>query len=181
MYSDYVALSACAFSVLFVPFMVISQIRFAHVMQNEGYGNRRYFLWIKRNFLVSYLPLIGICAIVLLSEGVLNAYLYNTYFYDNELLIGYILAVLLICAAISVVFYRYIRCIKIECAGTPLVCSPRFTGVFLLSAVMVGVVMTLENIVPQVNRLVFFMPLLTPLFVPLANLIPGLGKAMQDA
>ena len=181
MYSDYLALSVCAFSVLCLPFMVICQLRFSHVLQAEGFETNKYFRRIKRNLPISFFPLLGICAIAVIAEGALNAYLYNTYLYDNELLVGYFAAIMLVCIAAAAVFFRYIRCIKLECSCVAPVCSQRFSNVFLLSVMLLGATVTLGNVILSINKSLLFVPLLTPFFVPLSNLILGYGKAAQKA
>lgn len=177
MYSDYFALSACAFSVLFMPFLMIAQLRFAHVMQNEGYDNRQYFAWIRRNFVLACLPLIGICLIVVMAEFVLKEYLANTYLYDVQHIlgfaveIGYVIAVMLVCAIIALVFSKYIKYIKIESEVTPLICSDRLIALFILNGLLVCALVALENIVTGMNRLALATPLIAPFVTPLSNLI----------
>jgi len=177
MYSDYFALSACAFSVLFMPFLIIAQLRFSHIMQSEGYSNRNYFAWIRRNIVLSVLPTVGVCLIVVMAEVVLKAYLGNTFLYDVQdklgfaVEIGYVVAVMLISAVIALVMYRYVKCIKIESEVTPIICSKRLINLFLLNSMMVCALITLENVLTEVNRLVMVTPLVTPFFTPLSNLI----------
>lgn len=181
MYSDYFALSACAFSVLYVPFLIISQLRFAHILQNQGYDNRKYFGWIKRNFLLSCVPLIGISALSLLAEAVLITYLMKTSFYEMAVIVGYLCIMLFIAAVIALVFTKYIRCIKIESEVTPIVCSRHLVKVFLISSFFVCAVTVLENLFMEIDKMVFFIPLMTPLFVPLTNWLLGGSKKKEAA
>lgn len=176
MQSDYFALSACAFSVLYVPFLIISQLRFAHIMQNQGYDNRAYFRWIKKNFLLACVPLIGISGISLLAEAVLITYLRKTSFYEMAVIVGYLCIMLFVAAMIALVFTKYIRCIKIESEITPIVCSGHLVRVFLISSFFVCAVTVLENLLMEINEMVFFIPLMTPLFVPLTNWILKRGN-----
>lgn len=180
MHSDFFALSICAFSLLYVPFMIISQLRFAHVLQHAGYGNRDYFLWIKNNFRGAYVPLIGICIIQILGELVLEAYLSNTSLYEKQLFVGYFVVMLVIAAAIVVVFINYIKEIKIENHDTPLVLSPRFISVFLVSSAIFCVFMLVVNLFMELDGLIIIMPLLAPLFVLLANLFVRNTKLAEE-
>ncbi len=169
MYSDYFALSACAFSVLYVPFLIIAQLRFAHIMQSQGYDNKRYFQWIRKNFFLSCVPLIGVSGISLMAEAVLLTYLKNTSFYEMAVIVGYICIMMLIAAFIALVFTKYVHCIKIESEVTPIRCTPHLIRMFMISSFFVCLVTVLANLFTAVDKLVFFIPLMTPLFVPLTN------------
>lgn len=181
MYSDYFALSACAFSVVYLPFMVIAQLRFSHILQVNGYDNKKYMAWLKSGFIVYISPLIGICLILLLSEVVLFAYLYNTYLYEMEYMAGFMVVVLLLAAAVAFVFQKYVKRVKIESESVPLVCSGHFTAIYLVACVMVASVGVVVNVFTHINKLIFFVPMATPFFVPLANgLLGGRKRYLKE-
>ncbi len=176
MHSDYLALSACAFSVLYVPFLMIAQLRFAHIMQNRQYDTKQYFLWIKKNFLLCYVPLIGISVVHLMAEATLLMYLRHTSFYELAVIIGYLLMMLLIASVIAMVFTKYIRYIKIESEVTPIYCSNRLITLFMVSGFCVCALTLFENLWSDMEQIVFFTPLITPFFVPLVNVLMRLKK-----
>ncbi len=176
MYSDYFALSACAFSVIYLPFIIIAQLRFAHILQVNGYDNKKYLAWIKSGFFVYVAPLVGVCLMGLLSEMVLSAYLYNTYLYEMQYMAGFVAVVLALAAIMAFVFKKYIARVKIESGGVPLKCSGRFTNIYLAACAMVAAVAVVENLFTEVNKLVFFVPLATPFYVMLANAVTGRGR-----
>lgn len=172
MYSDYFALSACAFSVVYVPFFIIAQLRFAHVMQNEGYINRSYFGWLKRNFFGAYVPLIGVSVMLVLSELAVHAFLYkNSLFFDMELIVAFVVVTMLVALALAIILWKYIKHIKRESDMTPLVCSRRFLNVYIISCLVVAAMTAVVNVFNEINRIVFFLPLLVPLLAPLSNWI----------
>lgn len=182
MYSDYLALSVCAYSILYVPFMIIAQLRFSHILQCEGYDGRRYFVWMRKNFWMAVFPLIGLCAITIMAQQAMHQFLYLTIFFEYQILIGFVAGTMLICIPIAIVFYQYIKQIKIENEFTPLVCSRRLVGVFVWSSIFVCAITLVENTFPQFNYVTFLTPLVTPFLVPLANvLIRGEEKDGQVA
>ncbi len=175
MHSDFYALSACAISVLYIPFLIIAQLRFSHILQNEGYRNSSYLLWIRKNFMLSFFPLIGVCAIVILGRVVMEAYLNNTALFEMEYIYGFFVVLMVIAAAAAFVYYKYVKTIKIESENTPIVCSSRLISIFLISCMLVCALALVVNLVEYGMLLVFFIPLLSPLLVPLANALLG-GK-----
>ena len=175
MYADYFALSSCAFLVLHVPFLIVAQLRFSHVLQREGYDNRRYFGWIKEHFLLAYLFPICVFVVNIVSESILSAYLDNTYLYMLQdtaayiVMFGYAIIALVIALVITLILWRYLKAIKIECETVPLVCSDSLVKVFVLSCVLICALVTAESMFIEIRRMVYFVPLLAPLFVPLSN------------
>lgn len=174
MYSDYYALSVCAFSIIFAPFMIISQLRFTHILQTQCYSVKNYIRWLKRNFFSVYMPLIGIFVLTLLGLILLKAYLANTYLYDiQEIMgfaveIGYVFILALVCLCLLIVFVKYIKCIKIECEQLPIKIEEPFVSIFLYSSFIIILLTTLENIFTGIDTLLIFMPLFTPFLVPQA-------------
>ncbi|MGI6153805.1 MAG: hypothetical protein ACOYJB_08255 [Christensenellaceae bacterium] len=180
MFSDFFALSVCAISLLYVPFMVICQMRFGHILQSSGFDNRRYFGWIKNHFVMTYLPLAGIFLISILGEAMLRAYLSNTMQYEMGLFYGYLAWLLVLAAVITIIFWKYTRIIKIEDEKTPLVCSKRLVSVFLLSCLILCVFTVLTNLFTKIDVLLMVLPLLAPLLTPLSNvLLPGREEAIK--
>ncbi|MEF9863932.1 MAG: hypothetical protein RSA86_03970 [Christensenellaceae bacterium] len=177
MYSDYFTLSTCAFSILFVPFLVIAQIRFAHVMQEMGYDNKRYLSWIKRHFKAAMLPLIVICGLTILSAVVLQMYLEYNPFYEINVIIYYLLVLVILSAVLAFVFYKYVKKIKIESDIRPIICEKRLVHNYLLCCLMICAITLLVNAFIKIDKLVFVIMLATPFFMPLANLITSLKKA----
>ncbi|MDL2237751.1 hypothetical protein LJC56_07990 [Christensenellaceae bacterium OttesenSCG-928-K19] len=177
MYSDYFALFSCAFSVLFTPFLIVSQLRFSHIMQNAGYDTKRYFGWIKNNLPLVFLPLAGITIIVLMTEPMLAAYLDRSAVYELHtkvqymVIYGYLIGVAAVAGSVAWIFYRYNRFIKMETMGSPLVCTGCLVNLFLLSSVMLCAVITLQCMFISLRHIVFYLPLLAPFFVPLANVM----------
>ncbi len=183
MRSDFFALSSCAFSVLYAPFLIVAQMRFSHIMQNTSYSTGRFFLWVKNNFWLVYAPLIGICLINAMAEVVISAYLSNTALYYLQdifayvVIVGFMLIVAATAVIIAVIFRKYVKCIKIEGEITPLICSKRLVNLFLISCFCVCALITLENVFIEIRWLIYFTPLTAPLFVPLVNKFLGLeGK-----
>lgn len=174
MYSDYYTLSVCAYSIIFAPFMIIAQLRFAHIMQNNGYSVKRYLGWIKKNFLSVYMPLIGIFVLALLGLVLLHAYLSNTFLYDIQaslgfaVEIGYVIILALICLCLLIIFGRYVKLIKIECERNPIKITGPFIWIFLLSSFIITALITIENIFTGIDTLLIVMPLVAPLLTPLA-------------
>lgn len=187
MYSDYYALSVCAFSIIFAPFMIIAQERFTHILQNNNYSVKNYFKWLKHNFLSVFMPLIGLFILTLLGLVLLRAYLANTFLYDiQEFLgfaveIGYMLILALICLCLLIIFCKYDKCIKIECEMIPLKCDGGFISLFLFSSFIVTALITLENMFTGIDTLVVFAPLLTPLITPAAAAIMNLRNRTDKA
>ncbi len=171
MYSDYFAISTCAISVMFMPFMLIAQIRFAHILQDAQYANRQYFKFIFSNFKLFILPSIVICGIAILGAIGLSAYVMYNPFYEMMVLIMYAVCLLIVCAVLAVACTIYIKRIKMESEKTPLICSPRLVHVFLLSCAMVCALSVVVNVFVQIDIVVYGIMFLTPFAVPLANLI----------
>lgn len=181
MHSDFYALSACALSVLYIPFLVIAQLRFSHIMQTEGYSAGRYFLRLRKYFMLCFLPLIGVCAIVGLGRVIMDAYLVNSSLFEMDYMYGFFVVLMVISAAVAVVFYQYVKAIKIESQTTPIVCSNRLIGVFVFSVLLVCLLSLMENIMEGGTILVFFVPLTAPLLVPLSNALMGGQRTAQTA
>jgi len=173
MYSDYFLLTVCALSMVFAPFMVIAQLRFAHVLQAEGYSNIAYFSWVRKHFASVYVPLAGICLVVFAAERMMRAFLANTSFYQQQIFITYIVVTLALMAALALVFYRYTQSVKIEGDGVPVRCEGRLLPVFWTSCALLAVLFVLVNMFTEIDELIFFLPLFTPLLAPLANAIPA--------
>ncbi len=173
MLSDYLALSTCAISILIVPFLVIAQMRFTHIMQTQNYSNKDYFLYIKKSFKLVYIPPILIFVICILNNVAIKLYLqYNT-FYEMGVIIGFLLLVAVVCAIIAVVFYIYIKTIKIESEKKPLEITSKFIGVFVFSCGIIAVLAVIENVFVSLDYITYILPLLAPLLVPLTNLLTG--------
>lgn len=177
MYSDYYALSVCAFSIIFAPFMIIAQIRFAHIFQNNGYSIKNYFGWLKCNFLSVYMPLIGLFILTLLGLLLLKAYLANTFLYDIQaslgfaVEIGYMVILALVCLCLLIIFGKYVKLIKIECEDIPVKIDGTFIFIFLASSFIITGLITLENIFTGIDTLLIIMPLFTPLLVALPTFL----------
>ena len=177
MYSDYYALSVCAYSIVFAPFMIIAQLRFTHILQTNGYSAKSYFFWLKKNFLSVYMPLIGLLILTLLGLLLLRAYLANTFLYDIQaslgfaVEIGYMVILALICLCLLIIFAKYVKLIKIECEFNPIKTDGVFIWTFLLCSFIITVLITIENIFTGIDTLLIIMPLFTPLLAPLAAVL----------
>jgi hypothetical protein len=176
MQSDFFALAACAISILYVPFLLIAQLRFAHIMQWNGYSGGRYMAWLGRGFTGVYVPLIGICLIVLVGKMVLKAYLDHTALYEIPYIAGFFVVLLVIAAAVAFVYYKYVKEVKMESELTPLVCSRRLVTLYIAGCMLVCAVVMVENLLPGADVLVYVAPLFTPMIVPLANALTGMGR-----
>lgn len=173
MYSDYFLLTVCALSVTCAPFLVIAQLRFAHVLQVHGDSNRAYFSWMKQNFAAVWVPLIGICLMIFAAERMERAFLSNTSLYQTLIHNVYIAVTLGLMAAVAFVFYRYTKSIKIEGEELPVRCTGRLCPVFWISSAVISVLLVLMNVFSEIDELVFFLPLFAPLPAALANAVVG--------
>ena len=170
MHSDYFALSACATSILFLPFMIIAQLRFAHLMALSGYNNAKYFSFIKSGLGVFVIPLAGICIMAALSQAVLSAYLYNTWFYEMQMIIGYLVLLMILAAAMAFVFQRYVMSIKVESDNLPIKCDRAFVEIYFKSVVFLCAVVIAQNLIAELHWIFIVTPMLTPFCIPLSNL-----------
>lgn len=180
MYSDYFALSSTAISLIYVPFLIICQLRFAHILQYNGYSNSGYFSWIRSNFGRVLIPLAGICLYSFAAEMMLRTYLENTALHEMDVIVTYFIAVLSILAVMALLFQRYTKLIKIETNELPLSCSNKLISITLIGSMFVCVLAVLQGLFSDLLILVYFLPLCAPFFVPIANRMVQKKKQMQD-
>ena len=180
MYSDYFALSSCAISVTFIPFMVICQLRYALILQAFNYENRRFLRWLRCAYLAAGAPLLAITGLALLCEAVFVAYLTHTAATEMQIIIGYAVLMLLSCGAIAVGFGRFCRVLGGAGWTVPRIDDVRLLILFLLGSGLTAVIMLFLNLY-ALQQVIYFVPLATPFFVPLFNLFfparPGHVKA----
>lgn len=182
MHSDFYALAACAISVLYIPFLVIAQLRFSHIMQHAGYRAPQYFDYLKKHSMSTLLPAIALCGITALGRLGMWVYLNYSEWYEMDYYIGFFVVLVVIAAVIAVVYTIYCKKIKIESNEIQLVFSPEFIRLFLVSCMLVCVLELLVNLMMPLRILVFFLPAFTPFLVPVANaLLPGNQAKSQKA
>lgn len=170
MYSDYFALSSCAMSVAFIPFIVVCLLRYCLFLQAGNYSNRAFFVWLGCSFVASVAPLGGICAISLMWEAVLSTYLTHTAATELQIILGYAGLMLIGIAAVSFAFGRFCRVLGRAGATVPRIEDRRLLILFAVSSVMVGMLVLLLNIMHW-QQWLYFVPLLSPFLAPLVNLV----------
>lgn len=168
MHSDYFALSSCAISVVFIPFMVVCLLRYGLILQSCNYRSREYLRWLRCAFTAAWAPLIVVCAISLMWELVLSTYLTHTAATELQIILGYAALMLVGVAAVSLAFGRFCRVLGGAGWSVPRIDDRRLVLIFCLSSAVVGVLMLLLNILLW-QQWIYFVPLITPLLPPLMN------------
>lgn len=169
MYSDYFALSSCAISVVFIPFMVVCLLRYGLMLQEFNYQNRMYLAWLGCAFAAAWAPLIAVSALALLWQLVLRTYLTHTAATELLIILGYAGLMLVGIAAVSVGFGRFCRVLGGAGWTVPRIDDRRLTQLFIISSLVVGALMLLLNIMSW-QQWIYFVPIVTPLLIPFANL-----------
>lgn len=179
MYSDYFALSSCAISVTFIPFMIVCQLRYGLILQAFNYRNRAYFHWLRCAFLAAAAPLLAVSAVSLLSEAVFLAYLIHTAATEMQIIVGYAVLMLIACAALAAGFGRFCKVLGGAGWGVPRVDDVRLRILFLCSALLTALIMLILNLAGW-QQVIYFVPAATPFLVPLVNLFfpPRPGPVM---
>lgn len=181
MYSDYFALSSCAISVTFIPFMVVCQLRYALILQAFNYSSAAFLRWLRCAFLAAAAPLLAICVLAFLCEGVFFAFLTHTAGTEMQILVGYALLMILACGCIAAGFGRFCRVLGGAGWTVPRIDDSRLRILFLLSTLVIAALMLLLNLF-ALQEIIYFMPLSTPFFVPLLNQIlrPWAGGSREE-
>lgn len=182
MHSDYYAISSCAFSVLFIPFMILAEFHFCRALQSFGYQNRRYLKWTGCSFVATVLPLFFICATAGMAQFALQKYLTNTYFEELRIIIGYAAWLLLASICLALEFTRYARVLGKAMWNVPRIADRRTAVIFIASSLIVSFASLILNLYGW-RLYIYFVPLMTPFLAPFVNIfmkpVPGAVKEPQ--
>lgn len=183
MYSDYYAISSCAFSVLFLPFMILTIMRATLSLQAFNYRGRDLLRWFGCSAVATLIPLVLICAQAIMAQLCLRIYLTKTSFDELNIIIGYAAWLLLASAVIAV---SYTRCVKVMGGAmwnVPRIADRRSQTLFLVSALIASVLALVCNMYGW-RALIYFFPIIAPFIVPAVNLFmkpfPGPVAAAPD-
>lgn len=184
MYSDYYAISSCAFSVLFIPFIILSSFHFCRALEALGYQNRAYMRWLRCSFAATVVPTVLICGIAVAAQFALRLYLTNTYFNELNIIIGYAGWLLLASICIALAFARYAKTMSKAMWTVPVIADRRLAVIFVVSALVAGCTALVLNLYGW-RIYIYLMPLMAPFLAPFANLfmkrVPGSVRAISSA
>lgn len=184
MYSDYYGISSCAFSVLFIPFIILLSMHFSRALEAFGYQNRVYMRWLRCSFVATVLPAALICGIAAMAQLSLRIYLTNTYFEELNIIIGYAAWLLLASVVIALAFVRYAKTMANAMWSVPRIVDRRIVVVFLCSALITGCLALVLNLY-GLWLYTYLMPLTAPFLAPFANVfmkpVPGAVKKLVGA
>lgn len=169
MYSDYYAISSCAFSVLFIPFMLLTCIRMVLSLQAFNYRSRDLMRWLGCSAVATLLPAVLICAEAVLAQMCLRVYLTNTSFTELAIIVGYAGWLLLAAVVITLSYTRYVRTMGGAMWHVPRIADGRTKALFLVSSLIVAALALLCNMY-GVRWLIYLFPVLPPFLVPFVNL-----------
>lgn len=168
MHSDYYAISSCAFSVVFIPFLILSSMQFALALQAFNYENRKYFAWLKCTFTATCLPLALISGISLLAQACLGIYLTHTYFEELRIIIFYAAWLLLASIVLVLGWTRYARTLGRSMWLVPRINDKRMQVLLIATSLIWSFALLALNLYGW-RAIIYFVPLATPLATPLVN------------
>lgn len=176
MYSDYYAISSCAFSVLFIPFIVLCSMHYCRALQAFGYSTGAYMRWLRCSWVATVLPLGMICGIAIIAQFTLRVYLTNTYFEELNIILGYAGWLLAASICIALAFTRCARVLGRAMWSVPRIADTRTSVIFLVSALVTSFVALILNLYGW-RLYIYIMPLMTPFLAPFGNIffrpVPG--------
>ena len=179
MYTDYYAISSCAFSVLFIPFTILAAFHLCCALQSFGYSTRAYMRWLRCTFPITVLPPIILCAMAVTAQFALRAYLRNTYLDELAIIIGYAAWLLLASICLGLSFWRYAKSLGRLFAHVPRIADTRLSVMFICSSLIAAVCPLILNLYGW-RPWMYVLPMLVPFVAPLVNLCMGKGAAAHS-
>lgn len=169
MYSDYYAISSTAFSVLFIPFIILSSFSFCRALQALGYSTRQYMRWLGCTFWVTVAPTILLSALAVMAQITLRSYLRNTYFDELAIIIGYAAWLLLASICLGLGFARYAKSVGGLFENVPRIADRRIAVTFTVTALAAACVTLILNLYGW-RPYMYILPLMAPFLVPFVNI-----------
>lgn len=184
MYSDYYAISSCAFSVLFIPFIILVSLHFSRALEAFGYDSRTYMRWLRCSCSATVLPPVLICGLAAMAQLALRVYLTNTYFEELQIILGYAAWLLLASVLIALAFSRYAKTMSNAMWSVPRIADRRLVTVFITSSLITAFLALILNLYGW-RLYIYLMPLTAPFLAPFVNLfmkpVPGAVTPLSDA
>lgn len=184
MYSDYYAISSCAFSVLFIPFIILVSLHFSRALEAFGYDSRTYMRWLRCSCSATVLPPVLICGLAAMAQLALRVYLTNTYFEELQIILGYAAWLLLASVLIALAFSRYAKTMSNAMWSVPRIADRRLVTVFITSSLITAFLALILNLYGW-RLYIYLMPLTAPFLAPFVNLfmkpVPGAVTPLSGA